>query len=48
MMAIGGTPVIAASAHVREAHVKAGVRPADALIIMLRVLFGLSILKLRR
>jgi hypothetical protein len=39
--------VITAFAHVRAAHVKAASRPANALITMLLVLFGLSTLKLR-
>ena len=39
--------VITAFANVREAHVKAALRPANALITMLLVLFGLSTLKLR-
>jgi hypothetical protein len=47
MRPVEGTTVIAASANVREAHVKADVRPAGALITMLPVLFGLSTLKPR-
>lgn len=39
--------VMTASAHARAARVKAAPRPADALITMLLVLFGLSTLKLR-
>ena len=39
--------MITASAHARKARVKAASRPADALITMLLVLFGLSTLKLR-
>jgi hypothetical protein len=46
-MMIEGTNVITASANAREACVKAAPRPADALITMLLVLFGLSTLKLR-
>jgi hypothetical protein len=47
MRPIEGTNVITASANTRGARVKAGYRPADALITMLLVLFGLSTLKLR-
>ncbi len=47
MRPIEGTTVITASANTREARVKAEYRPADALITMLLVLFGLSTLKLR-
>jgi hypothetical protein len=36
-----------ASAHARAARVNAAGRPADALITVRRVLFGLSTLKLR-
>ena len=39
--------VVTASAGAREVRVEAGYRPADALITMLLVLFGLSTLKLR-
>jgi len=39
--------VITAFANAREARVKAASRPANALITMLLVLFGLSTLKLR-
>ena len=41
------TIVITACANARNARVKAATRPADALITMLLVLFGLSTLKLR-
>jgi hypothetical protein len=42
-----GSHVITAFANAREARVKAATRPANALITMLLVLFGLSTLKLR-
>jgi hypothetical protein len=47
MRPIEATTVITASANARAAGVKAAMRPADALITMLLVLFGLSTLKLR-
>ena len=47
-MSIEGKRVMTASANASEASVKAPrSRPADALITMLLVLFGLSTLKLR-
>jgi hypothetical protein len=47
MTRAGDDIVMTASAHASEASVKVAQRPADALITMLLVLFGLATLKLR-
>ena len=46
MTQIEGNDVITAFANAREARVKAAARPANALVTMLLVLFGLSTLEL--
>jgi hypothetical protein len=47
MTSAGAHSVITAFANARSARVKAAKLPANALITMLLVLFGLSTLKLR-